>query len=114
MAHVFNVAGMPQPPKPPAPPVSELAPPPNSMPGYCVAVGIPGDQSGHLFAAVVVEMGWADRADSSSYVNEVPFGVGDRILFHSGMFGATPQVDGYLLVPVQAVVAWTPRPEGGR
>lgn len=86
-----------------------MAAPPHSMPGYCAAIELPEQHRG-LSAAVVVEMAWAEREDSASFLHRVPFEVGSRILFASG-YGGVAQIDGYLIVPVGFVVAWTPAPE---
>lgn len=109
MAFIEMPARDPHEPRKPAP-LCEQLPPPRSMPGYCCAIPLDEHHPG-LAAALVIEMAWAEQFDSDSYIRQVPFGVGARILFSTGLFGGIVNVDGYLIVPVHTVVAWTPAPE---
>lgn len=78
MAHAFPVHS----PLRMAPANGETVPPPNSMPGYCVAIPTPDQPDDEAIrSAIVVEMGWAEQQDSLSYIHGVPFGVGARILY---------------------------------
>lgn len=93
------------------PPASRPLPmgePPRSMPGYCVGIELP-EQHSSLRAVLVVEMAWAEQEGSDSYLRAVPFGVGARILC-TPAYGIAP-LDGFVIVPVVSVVAWTPAPE---
>lgn len=99
------------------------------MPGYVVAVGLPQSpppvpatawmrggpmpeqepepQSG-LRAAIVVEMGWAEELGSRFYIYAPQFEVGAKILYACSPYAAIAEDNGYLIIPLQIVMAWEP------
>ena len=116
--------------------MSGLASPPRAMPGYVVAVPVDRESpqppapkahaldAGALFfavgggssrnselaAAIVVELGWAEEQTSDTYLLGSPkFGVGARILYAPyTQFGSIAEYEGFVFVPLQAVIAWEP------